>query len=96
MTNLLQAIQRVIDHPISDLLDRYQGKNRINDKGVPLEELIKDIFADTLTESNKGVRISKHSQTFSYLGNQNNPPDIIIKNCHYESRKVSLFPSIGH
>jgi len=80
MTNLLQAIQRVIDNPISDLLDRYQGKNRINDKGVPLEELIKDIFADTLTESNEGVRVRKHSQTFSYLGNQNNPPDFIIKN----------------
>ncbi len=80
MTNLLQAILRVINNPISDLLDRYQGKNRINDKGVPLEELIKDIFADTLTESDKSIRVSKHSQAFSYLGNQNNPPDLIIKN----------------
>lgn len=97
MTNLLQAIQRVIDNPISDLLDRYKGKNRINDKGVPLEELIKDIFADTLTESNKGVRVSQHSQTFSYLGNQNNPPDFIIKNGDaIEVKKIESFAAGIH
>ncbi len=97
MTNLLLAIQCVVKNSISDLLDRYQGKNRINDKGVPLEELIKDIFADTVAEGNKGIRVSKHSEVFSYLGNQNNPPDLIIRNSDaVEVKKIESFTAGIH
>jgi hypothetical protein len=78
MTNLLQAVQCIVKNSISDLKDSEKGKNRIHQKGIPLEELIKDIFADSLDESDKSILAKKHSQVFSYLGNQNNPPDLMI------------------
>jgi hypothetical protein len=97
MANLLRAIQCVVKNPISNLLDRYQGRNRINARGIPLEELIKDIFADTLEEDNESNRVSKHSQVFSYLGNQNNPPDLIIKQGDaIEVKKIESFKAGIH
>lgn len=97
MANLLRAIQCVVKNPIFNLLDRYQGRNRINARGIPLEELIKDIFADTLEEDNESNRVSKHSQVFSYLGNQNNPPDLIIKQGDaIEVKKIESFKAGIH
>jgi hypothetical protein len=73
------------------------GKNRINDKGVPLEELIKDIFADTLNESDMINRVIQHSKSFSYLRNQNNPPDLIIKGGDaIEVKKIESFKAGIH
>jgi hypothetical protein len=50
MTNILQAISTLVNHPIPNLLDYYRSKsqNRINAVGDALEEYIKDIFADTI------------------------------------------------
>jgi NgoPII restriction endonuclease len=58
MANLLRAIQCIVKNSISDLVDDDRSRNRINQIGVPLEELVKDIFADTL-ESDKGTRVIK-------------------------------------
>ena len=80
MTNILTAIKTVIAHPISDLVSYYQGKNRINQIGDALESFIKDIFADTITESDLQAKLLRHSEVFSYSGNANNPPDLMIKN----------------
>lgn len=80
MTNLLQAIKTIVDNPISDLVSYYQGKNRINSVGDALECFIKDLFADTLAESEQYNKMIRYSETFSYMGNQNNPPDLILKN----------------
>jgi hypothetical protein len=91
MANLLRAIQCIVKNSISDLVDDEQSRNRINQIGVPLEELVKDIFADTL-ESDKGTRVIKHSQIFSYLGNTSNPPDLVIKNGDaIEVKKIESF-----
>lgn len=46
--------------------------------GDALEEYIKDLFANTTNESDEQSRLEKISNTFSYLGNQNNPPDSIL------------------
>jgi hypothetical protein len=92
MTNLLQAVQCIVKNSISDLKDSDKGKNRIHQKGIPLEELIKDIFADSLDESDKSIIASKHSQVFSYLGNQNNPPDLMIERGDaIEVKKIGSF-----
>jgi NgoPII restriction endonuclease len=92
VANLLRAIQNIVNNPISDLLDSYQENNQISDKGILLEELIQDIFANTLAEENKGVRVSKHAQVFSYLGNQNNPPDLILRDGDaVEVKKIDSF-----
>jgi hypothetical protein len=82
MTNILQAIATLINNPIPNLLDYYQSKsqNRINAVGDALEEYVKDIFADTINETNLERKINKYNQVFSWQGSQNNPPDLIIRN----------------
>jgi hypothetical protein len=97
MVNVLRAIQSVVERPIPDLLDRYQGKNRINNVGDALEILVKDIFAGTLDEADEGKKIVKYEQIFSYLGNQNNPPDAIVKNGDaIEVKKIESFKAGIH
>lgn len=80
MANLLQAIKTVVNNPISNLLSHYKGKNRINNVGDALEVWVKDIFADTLNETDESKKVVRYSNVFSYIGNQNNPPDLMLKN----------------
>jgi hypothetical protein len=82
MADLLQAIATLINHPIPNLLDYYRSKskNRINAVGDALEEYIKDIFADTIEDTNLDRKTDKYNQVFSWQGSQNNPPDLIIRN----------------
>lgn len=97
MANLLQAIKTVVDNPISDLLSYYRGKNRINNVGDALEVFVKDIFADTLDESDESRKIVRYSSVFSYLGNQNNPPDLILKQGDaVEVKKIESLNSAIH
>ncbi|MGL4619603.1 NgoPII family restriction endonuclease [Chroococcidiopsis sp.] len=80
MPNILTAIQTLVAYPISDLVSYYKGKNRINQIGDALECFIKDIFADTVTETDEQKKLLKYSEVFSYSGNANNPPDLMLKN----------------
>jgi len=97
MANLLQAIKTVVDNPISDLLSYYKGKNRINSVGDALEVFVKDIFADTLHESDESKKLVKYNQVFSYLGNQNNPPDLILRQGDaVEVKKIESLKSVIH
>jgi hypothetical protein len=80
MSNLLKAIIQIVDNPDINLQEVAFGTNRINSVGDAMQEYIKDAFAECLNESNYLSKIEKHSQIFSYLGNQNNPPDLILKN----------------
>ena len=71
MRNVIDAIISLVENPILNLNDvidsnKIVGKNRANNMGVALEEYIKLLF------SNGDYSI------FSYLGNQNNPPDMMI------------------
>jgi len=77
--NLLTALSCIVKNPISELRDFYESRNRANNMGEALENYIKDIFAGTLFETDEQIRIEKISSVFSYQGNQNNPPDMIIK-----------------
>jgi len=79
MTNLIIALANIVENPIVDLLSFYKGSNRANSMGDALETYIKDIFCNSLSLNNS-EKDKLYSQNFSYLGNQNNPPDIIIKN----------------
>lgn len=79
MANILEAIHRIVSSPIIEVKTFYQSKNRANSVGEALEKYVKDIFANTFNEENEAVRDGIYSEIFSYLGNQNNPPDIILK-----------------
>jgi hypothetical protein len=48
--------------------------------GEGLESYIKNVFANTLNETNIQKKLEILSDTFSYQGNKNNPPDLILKN----------------
>lgn len=78
MTNILIALANIVENPITDLLSFYRGSNRANNMGDALETYIKDIFCSSFQLNNTEKDVL-YSQKFSYLGNQNNPPDIIIK-----------------
>lgn len=80
MSNLLKAILHIAQHPASALKNSPSGSNRINNIGQALELYIQDAFAGTIHERNAHIRAQKISNTFAYLGNQNNPPDMILKN----------------
>ena len=47
--------------------------------GDALEEYIKDCFANTFNLDKEIDRSQEYAKIFSYLGNQNNPPDMILK-----------------
>jgi len=78
-SNMLNAIKNIVNNPIGELRSFYTSRNRANSMGDALENYIKDVFAGTLQESDEQKRIEQFSQVFSYLGNQNNPPDMIIR-----------------
>ena len=76
--NILTAIKNIATSPIGELRSYYTSRNRANSMGDALEEYIKDVFANTLTETDEAERLERLGQVFSYQGNQNNPPDMII------------------
>ncbi|MBR0038978.1 MAG: NgoPII family restriction endonuclease [Lachnospiraceae bacterium] len=55
------------------------GNNRANNAGDALELFVKDLFADTV-EVSENIRLERMANVFSYLGNNSNPPDAMLKN----------------
>ena len=79
MTNILEAIVNIVNNPIVELRNHYTGRNRVNNIGEALEMYVKDAFANTIQEQDEQIKNLIYSRYFSWLGNQNNPPDIMIR-----------------
>lgn len=79
MTNILEAIVNIANNPVVAIRNHYTGRNRANNVGEALEMFVKDAFANTIQEQDEQVKNTKFSQVFSWLGNQNHPPDIMIR-----------------
>jgi len=47
--------------------------------GEGLEHYIKDMFAGTQEVENENLKLEKLSKIYSYQGNKNNPPDLILR-----------------
>lgn len=77
--NIIDAIIEIVKSPKYKLKEYSTSHNRANAMGEALEEYIKDAFAGTINETDVEVRNRELSKTFSYLGNQNNPPDSMLK-----------------
>ncbi len=80
MTNVLYAIYHIIESNISSIKE-YKAlnyKNRMNNMGETLESFINDALCNSFIDDDQ-IKLKKKSECFSYLGNQNNPPDLIIK-----------------
>lgn len=79
-SNVLIAINNIIKNPIISIKSHYSGRNRVNGVGEALEAYVKDLFANTMFCNTEYEKISIYNEIFSYTGNQNNPPDIMLKN----------------
>lgn len=79
MTNILEAIVNIANNPVVEIRNHYRGRNRANNVGEALEMFVKDAFANTIIEHDEQVKNLKFNENFSWLGNQNHPPDIIIR-----------------
>lgn len=95
MTNILQALKNLTDNPITDISARYQanGRNRANSMGEALEAYVKDLFCNTFDTQNETEKNRICSEKFSYIGNQNNPPDLMIANG--DAIEVKKIESVG-
>lgn len=92
--NILRAILNISSYRNNDL-QSYASKslNRINAAGEQLEFYIKDAIASSfMLQQDK--KEEEYSKIFSWLGNQNHPPDIIIKNSDaFEIKKIESLKS---
>lgn len=79
MTNILEAIVNIVENPIYEIRNHYSGRNRMNNVGEALETFIKDAFSNTILTDDEQEKMRKYNEEFSWLGNQNHPPDIMIK-----------------
>ena len=80
MSNILKAFINIVNNYQINITNVTQGNNRANNMGEGLETYIKDIFANTINEPNKQTKLEKLAITYSYQGNKNNPPDLMLKN----------------
>lgn len=93
MSNMLLAFSRLVEKPVINLKNSYAGHNRINHMGDALETYVKDLFANSLGLDEATAR-KKHQEVFAYLGNQNNPPDSILrKGDAIEVKKITSLKS---
>ncbi len=79
MTNILEAIYNIVNYKKFEIINIYSGRNRVNNIGEALENYIKDAFAGTFRITDELTKMQIYNQKFSWLGSQNNPPDIMIK-----------------
>ncbi|TAE83259.1 MAG: NgoPII family restriction endonuclease [Alphaproteobacteria bacterium] len=80
MTNTLRAILHMLNHHRNHLSDMMPSANRMNDMGRSCEQFIKDIFSELPSDSDEQTKLLRYAEVFSYSGNQNHPPDLILKN----------------
>jgi hypothetical protein len=80
MSNILKAFINIVNNYQVNVQNIANGNNRANNMGEGLETYIKDAFASTFQEDNEQNKLNNFSQVYSYSGNKNNPPDLILKN----------------
>lgn len=94
--NIIDAIITLVNNPITDLEKEYIStnvNNRANSLGDALERYIKELFSDSFNLKDDKKK-EREEEVFSYLGNNSNPPDAMLKNGDaIEIKKISSFTS---
>ena len=80
MSNILKAFINIVNNYQSSISTLASGNNRANSMGEGLEQFIQNAFANTFEVEDESARLESFENTFSYQGNQNNPPDLILHN----------------
>ena len=78
MKNIIDAIVTLVKRNCFELHGSAVGNNRANSRGDALETYVKNLFADTF-DCSEIERLEKWSEIFSWLGNNSNPPDFMLK-----------------
>jgi len=76
MSNIIKAFINISNNHQKDIETITQGNNRANNMGEGLENYIKNAFLDSKELDN----LEALAKVFSYQGNKNNPPDLMLKN----------------
>jgi len=79
MANIIQAFINIVNNYKQDIGNITNGNNRANNMGEGLEKYIKDMFANTHNIEDENIRLEKLSEVYSYQGNKNNPPDLMLR-----------------
>jgi len=79
MSNIIQAFINIVNRHQKTISTITNGNNRANNMGEGLEHYIKDMFASTHKVENENLKLEKLSKIYSYQGNKNNPPDLILR-----------------
>jgi hypothetical protein len=77
-TSIVDAIVNLVKNPVTSLVREYHSRNRANNAGDALEEYVKDLFAGTF-DMREDERLERLESVFSYLGNNSNPPDAMLR-----------------
>jgi len=80
MANILQAFITIVNNYQINITTVTQGNNRANNMGEGLETYIKNIFANTINETDEHIKLEQLAEIYSYQGNKNNPPDLMLRN----------------
>lgn len=76
--SIVDAIVNLVKNPVASLVREYHSRNRANNAGDALEEYVKDLFAGTF-DLREDERLERLESVFSYLGNNSNPPDAMLR-----------------
>lgn len=80
MSNIIKAFLKIVANYQTSIQSVTSGNNRANNMGEGLEHYIKEMFADVGANDSQERRLEIFQETYSYQGNKNNPPDLILKN----------------
>lgn len=80
MPNILKAFVNIVENYQVNIQNLTHGNNRANNMGEGLEAYIKDVFAGTINESDEQRKLEVFQEVYSFQGNKNNPPDLMLKN----------------
>jgi hypothetical protein len=88
--NILTAVNNIVDFKMNDLSGYFATYPiRINTVGQQLEYYVKDAICGLFKNETSRNELAHSQGVFSYLGNQNNPPDLIIANGDaFEIKKI--------
>ncbi len=78
--DILTAVINIVESRSYNLKDVYIRTNRANSMGDALEKYVVDSFANTFFEKDEEVRLRQIGEIFSYIGNDSNPPDGMLRN----------------
>lgn len=92
--NILKVIKYLSADFSDNILNIEDGPNRINDVGERLEIYIKHLFANIKNTDGNDQKLLKIDNVFSYTGQKNSPPDLILKKSDaIEIKKISKIGS---